>query len=507
MNEQRPTFAIQPGKGLGFISLGTSLHGVLSRLKSQPQVFPHIDLTYSPADPLSEPVVLTLSSNGLRLRFDGPDQRLRLIEIVDFSHSVFTYKNTELVRHTTGTAALHTESIQGPSFRHLYNRLFGPSYAGEYVPPSSSDGDGTYVLSWPGLAAKFHLKHRSWSEKADFVSLLSSTAASPAMSLAIFEGTSWPVIRNSLYSDRIRLPRNPALSSKTSDTVPDEVEEIVVHGSGRLELFRRTLAPFSITLGETTPQDFVAELGPPDAVFRKSNGGLSIHAGSAAKPRRVSISPSLDPYQYDHDESSNRSYTDDSEGEVNHVVEDSDSDPNSDLFYNYFHHGFDIMISTPPQNDGDSVVSSDFVATKMFLHGNVPGSYSFNRHRRSRWRIVLDDNGHPLHLTSEMRFVEISEILKDIYHETYADSEEEKQMTRGMVLNRGWGIGNSPESSIELLGGFEEGPSTKERGLSNGVDASMSALNNTELFGFPGLLFEVLKNDHVSCLTVYNAGP
>jgi hypothetical protein len=30
-----------------------------------------------------------------------------------------------------------------------------------------------------------------------------------------------------------------------------------------------------------------------------------------------------------------------------------------------------------------------------------------------------------------------------------------------------------------------------------------SALGNTELFGFPGLLLEVLKNDAVSCLTVY----
>lgn len=503
MNEDYPTFAIRPGRGLGHIPLGASLHGVLSRLKSQPQVFPHIDIAYSPVDPLSEPVVVTLSSNGLRLRFDGSDQRLRLIEIVDFSHSIFTYKRTELVRHSTSNGVLQAGVVQGPSFRHLYNRLFGPSYAGEYVPPTASEGDGTYVLSWPGLAAAFHLKQNSWSEKADFVSLLSSNAASPAISLAIFDGTSWPDVRKTLYSEPCRLPRNPALSNKPSDNVPDEIEEVVVQDCGRLELLRRTSPPLVIVLGETTPQDLVADLGPPDAIFRKSNGGLSIHAATASKPRRASISPGLDPYQSEYDDTSNRSYTDDSENETTNFAGEHDEEPSSDLFYNYFHHGFDVMISGPRQNANQGA-SADFVATKIFLHGNVPGSYSFNRHRRTRWRVVLDDNGHPLHLTSEMRFSETSEILKDIYHETYASSEEEKQMTRGMVLNRGWGIGDSPESSIELLGGFEEGPTVQEKNASNGADTGMAALNNTELFGFPGLLFEVLKNDYISCLTVYS---
>ena len=74
-----------------------------------------------------------------------------------------------------------------------------------------------------------------------------------------------------------------------------------------------------------------------------------------------------------------------------------------------------------------------------------------------------------------------------------SSAEDEKQMQRGMVLNRGWG--ESPDSSIELLGGFEEGPSKHE--------GHTAVMNNTELFGFPGMLFEVLKNDTVSCLTVY----
>jgi len=488
------------------LDLGASLHTILTRLKSQPQLYPKIDLAYSASEPVLDPIVLNLPANGLRLRFDGPDQRLRLIEIVDFSMSSFSYKSSDLVRRTGSSNDNVTEPVPGPSFKHLYNRLFGPSYPGEYIAPSPGESRGTYVLSWPGLAARFDIRHKSWSEKADFVSLLSSPAASSATSLALFSGSSWPEVRASLYTKRPQLPRSLALVGKSADTVPDEVEEVVIHGGGKLELFRRTSLPFVINLNESTPQDIVAELGPPDAIFHKPGNGLSIHAGGASsRPRRPSASPGLDPHLGDHERTSTKSYTDESENETSNVEESQDDETTSESFYNYFHHGFDVLVSAPQGSSSGGVdTPADFVVTKVFLHGNIPGSYSFNRHRRSRWRIVLDDNGQPLDLTSEMRFREVSDILKDVWHGSYRDVEEEKRMQRGMVLNRGWGIGDSPESSIELLGGFEEGPSPKQqdsKGASG--EASVPDMSNTELFGFPGVLFEVLKNDIVSCLTVY----
>jgi len=454
--------------------------------------------------------MLNLPANGLRLRFDGPDQRLRLVEIIDFSKSSFSYKSLDLVRRTGSYSETVSDSVAGPSFKQLYNRLFGPSYPGEYIPPSSGDSHGTYVVSWPGVAARFAIKHKSWSDKADFVSLLSSSAASSATSLAIFSGSSWPEVRATLYSKRPQLPRSLALVGKSTETVPDEVEEIVIHGAGRLELFRRTLLPFMIDLNETTPQDLVAELGPPDAIFRKSGNGLSIHAGGApSKPRRPSMSPGLDPHLGENEQSSTKSYTDDSENEVSNADEAHDDEATSEAFYNYFHHGFDVLVSTPQGRRSASVDNpADFVVTKVFLHSNIPGSYSFNRHRRSRWRIALDDNGQPLELTSEMRFKELSDVLKDVWHSSYRDIDEEKRMQRGMVLNRGWGVGDSPESSIELLGGFEEGPSSRAQGsVRTSMEASMPNMSNTELFGFPGLLFEVLKDDSISCLTVYQHEP
>lgn len=538
-------------------------------MKAQPQVYPHLDLSYSASEPITQPVILNLPANGTRLRFDGPDQRLRLIEVLDFSHTLFTYKNIELVRRPKSSeeGATHDDdnhhghhhhgrhSSSGPSFRHIYNRLFGPAYAGEYVPPDAGHAKGTYVLSYPGLAFSFPVRHQSWSDQADFVSILSSTATGPALSMALFSGSSWPEARATLYIKVPTLPRSSALAGKNFEAVPDEVEEVRVFGGGKIELARRSTAPMTIILGETTPQDLVAELGPPDAIYRKHDRRISIHAaGNASDTRRPSMSPGLDPQGVDTDQSSIQSYTEDSDADAE-LNEARQKEVSAECFYNYFHHGFDALVSFPTarsqpfpgQTTGaaspslSSSSSAQVVVTKLFLHANVPGSFAFNRHRRCRWVISTraqdedsnnDDSSRSSSsnndddeinksstttttLTSEMPFSQISSALKQIWHNTYQDADEERRMQRGMVLNRGWG--ESPESSIELLGGFEESLAPHRPSDNGGAEhnnatsttmtttnaAGDGALNNTELFGFPGLLFEVLKNDTVSCLTVF----
>lgn len=478
----------------------------MSRIKSQPQAYPDLDLSYSASEPLLCPVTVHLPSNGVRLRFDGPDQRLRLIEILDFSIVTLTYKNMDLVRRSKPSedGQMSPQSNSGPTFRHVYNRVFGPAYKGEYIAPDAGQPSGTYVLSYPGLAFSFPVKHKSWSDQADFVSILSSAATSPATSMAVFSGPSWPETRSQLYQNPHILPRNAALVGKNADSIPAEVEEARVYGAGRLELTRRNSPSAIVVLNQTTPQDLVADFGPPDAVYRKHDSRFSIHAGNTSSRRRPSASPA--PDAPDTDQSSVQSYTDDSDADS--AADLKNGEPEAECFYNYFNHGFDALISCPttqspsfPGSDAGAIpnsASSTLLVTKIILHGNAPGSYCFNRHRRSRWKVMLPSRDEPLN--SEMSFATISKSLRDVWHDTYENDEEEKKMQRGMVLNRGWD--ESPDSSIELLGGFEETTDPSKR-TDGGPRNSVSALNNTELFGFPGMLFEVLKNDAISCLTVY----
>ncbi|KAL4924722.1 isoleucine--tRNA ligase ISM1 [Aspergillus undulatus] len=489
-----PQAQIYPGKGLGFITLGASLHNVLSRVKAHPQTYPAIDIAYSASNPLQDPVTLQLPSNGLRLRFDGPDQRLRLIEVLDFSKTALVYKNQEVVKGAGKPQEL-SASPQGPSFRHVYNRHFGPTYPGEYIPPSPPSPYGTYVLSYPGVAFSFPLQGSAWSEQCDFVALLSSSAGLPATSMSIFQGSSWPEVRAKLFTQQPQYPRSPAVAGKNKEVVPDEVEEFTILGAGKLVATRRSTSSTHISLSETTPQDLIAEFGPPDAIYRKNDRRISIHraAGGHGGDDIIHMAPPRRGIEVtETDKSSNNSGSEDSDEGISQINALDPSSLPSECFFNYFHHGFDAFISHPttsgpafPSSNLEDPVppspSSQLVVTKIVLHGNVPGSYPFNRYRRSRWKIDLNTPGSPV--SSETRYDEISGRLRSVWKGSYANSAEERALERPMVLNRGWG--DSPESSVEFLGGWEESTGKGQRTGQGGHDGG---LGNTELFGFPGLL-------------------
>jgi hypothetical protein len=515
------TAQIHPGRALGFLVLGASLHEIITRLKAEPQRFPKLDLIYDKKAPGKEPVILILPANGLRLRFDGPEQRLRLIEVLDFTKSKLSYKDRDVLRPaTTSAAGAPAETLSGPTFRHIYNRLIGPTFPGEYIAPEDGDetGMGLYVLSYPGMAFSFPIQSSAWSPGKDVVSLLSSTTSHPAVSMAIFRGDSWPDARENLYTQTLEPLKTFAPFTKTREPVPDEVSLVKIYGEGRLELSRPSgNGPMWINLGETTPQELVAELGPPDAIYRKNDQRMSIHKDRTLSSRsRSGTSERMTDDSTDTDVSSAHTATDDSgeDGEEGEVA----GNVSGECFYNYFYRGFDVLISTPTQpsqrppskstsEDSGSLdtapddAPSRLVASKLVLHGNVPGSYPFNRHRRCRWEIeYLDVEGEDV-INSETPFDIIESRLHEEWKSIYQDTEEAKSRQRGMVLNRDWG--DSPGSSCELLGGWEDSVGGKRTDAIPSSADDTKGLGNTTLFGFPGLVFEVLKNGTVSGLTIF----
>lgn len=539
------TATLHPGVALGFLGkllpysaarlpvtnehlvLGASLHDILTRLKAEPQRFPKLDLVYSPTDPVTEPVVLTLPANGIRLRFDGSEQRLRLIEVVDFTKNRITYGHPEkdIVKPPTDSIAspnIGTESTTGPNFRTIYHRLMGPTYAGEYIPSPDADRStvGTYVLSYPGVAFSFPLPESAYTPDKDVVSLLSSTQSQTATSMAIFSGKSWAEARDSLWTEALPSIKTTYLFSKSKDVVPEEISLVKIHGAGRLQLFKKwTPASVWITLGRTTPQELVAELGPPDAIYRKNDQRMYIHKNRATSHSR-SRSSGPDYRRPDDltdtDQSSAQTGSDDSDDEA--IADEFVGDVSRECFYNYFYLGFDILISPPVQPSppppsqeqttngdslpGDKVIRTEnpdrLVATKLVLHANVPGSYPFNRHRRCRWEIAyLSPDSADLPVAdSETRFNDLEERLRHEWRSTYPLGSDANRRQRGMVLNRGWG--DSPGSSCEFLGGWEDSSGGMAAKKFDGNEDS-----TTTLFGFPGLVFEVLKNGFVSAVTVF----
>ena len=516
---------------LELIVLGASLHDILTRLKAEPQRFPKLDLVYSLSDPIQDPVVVALPANGLQLRFDGPKQQLRLIEVVDFTKNQIVLKPNDkelyLVRApntgTNGTspAPAITEAAGGPTFRHIYQRYLGPTYNGEFIPdPQDSRAPGTYVLSYPGVAFTFPMLPADYSPEKDVVSLMSSsTLPQIATSMAVFHGDSWAATRANMWTEELPSIRTFAPLAKGKDVCPDDISIVVVHGGGKLTLSRTPSGDdVWIQLGETTPQELVARLGPPDAIYRKNDQRMYVHKLRAASNTmsRPNGNDLKRPEDWpDTDQSSAHATSDDQDSSDEAVEEDLVANVSGECFYNYFYMGFDILMSAPTapsrappsQRDLDdtqalpsikSAAPDRLVATKLVLHGNVPGSYPFNRHRRCRWAISYLQEGDGLDdgtfqgPSSETPFPQVEERLKREWKSIYASEEEARQQQRGMVLNRGWG--DSPGSSCELLGGWEE---------SGDGNAHSKEDSTTTLYGFPGLVFEVLKNGYVSALTVY----
>jgi hypothetical protein len=501
------TAQLHPGRGLGFLLLGASLHDVLTRLKAEPQRFPKLELVYSPDRPVAEPVAVVLPENGIRLRFDGVEQRLRLIEVLDFTKNHVTFKERDLVRPANSTSAPgspvpgESSSGSGPSFRHIYHRLLGPTYAGEFIPPPSGQGDGIYVLSYPGVAFNFPLGTSTYSPDKDVVSLLSASSKQVATSMAIFSGNSWAEARGTLWTEILPSVKSTPVLPRGKDVYPDEISLVRIHGGGKLQLFRRwTNNSFWIELGSTTPQDLVMELGPPNAIYRKNDQKMVIH-----KLRTASNAAELGRPEdmNDTDHSSMNTGSDDSGDDDEAVDDEANGNAHGECFYNYFYLGFDVLVSTPvppsvaPPGDGRSegpvaeggikACSPDqLVATKLILHGNIPGSYEFNRHCRCRWEIGYLDT-----VNSELAFAQVEERLHATW-ESVLDSSKSQPRQRGMVLNRGWG--DSPGSSCEFMGGWED--SGARRTDANGD-------STTTLYGFPGLVFEVLRNGFVNTVTVF----
>lgn len=448
---------------------------------------------------------------------------MRLIEVLDFTKTLLTYKDTDLVKLTEADAVIAMPSSpKGPAFRHIY-RLMGPSFAGEFVPPKAKSGldEGLYILSYPGIALLFPLQSSAWSPDVDFVSLLSSSAASTSTCMAIFDGQSWPEARRDLMSKPCPYPRSLALSSRGKEVRPDEIELAIIRGNGKIYLERRASPLFKIVLNKTTPQDLVAELGPPDAIYRKYDRRLSIHKSQQKdryRERRLSSNSRDHSEDFaDTDHSSAHTTTDDSENEdQSETLGSANAESPTECFYNYFHHGFDVFISYlgPPspallssevEDDelAETQSSNMLVATKFLLHGNVPGSFPFNRYRRSRWIIDVDvqDSELDLAFNSETHFGTMSDLLLRTWHHRSPEAANKDLNRNPMVLNRDWN--DSPGSSCEILGEWEESTDDPQKRSAVGDATAGPGFGNTKLYGFPGLLFEVLKNGAVSCLTVY----
>ncbi|KIW07090.1 uncharacterized protein PV09_01974 [Verruconis gallopava] len=542
------TLRVVNGVSIGPFTIGASIHHVLGRVKTDPAAWPKIHVKYSTSEPLLHPIVVELPANGLRLNFDPAEQRLRFIEVLDFSKVRLQHGEHTINRLPAGNdeiRALPTATAQaGPDFKHVYKE-FGPSNPGEYV---GDDGKaGTYCISFKeGIAFLFPITAPEGFSKLDFVrqvAVLDSSACGPATAMVVFRGRSWPLARRDIYTaDLSDLPLAPGATGGRREGMPAETELARVRDRGRVELLRRDVPPFMIRLGETTQQDLLTELGPPDSMFKQDRS----KAVGGRKRRTSSMSSRRSGLQLDgHDRTggsgralsetdSSDAWSDEDEDEDETVVNEAEEDADVGTWWNYYSHGIDVLIAqahqvparspTAPQDDENDVeepyrnvaiARNHLTVTKICIHGNIPGSWQFNRHRRLRWTLEswpLPEHAQatfapvpdgPRPLTSETKFRDIQSHLRAVFADTYASPLEEAEQQQPQAFNRDWGENACLGNSVELLGGFEDGGSRKRGASAYGAESEYVRLGEVLVYGFPGLAFEVLKNGCVAWLQVW----
>jgi isoleucyl-tRNA synthetase len=513
------------------------------------------------------PIIVKLRDRGIQLRFDGPDQRLRLIEVIDFTKTRFTYDGKDILKQD------HPKAQRGPTFKSIYTQ-FGPTTPGDFHPAKSKNAThDDYELSYPGVSFRFPVqagifkKGMRWAETVNF---LYTSAVKPAVSMAIFHGESWSEASKSIYTTVLPFQRSPIFGATRKDyaKLPKEIEFARIHGHGQVELVRKNAPSVWILLNETTPQDLVAELGPPDEIFKKPRHA-SVHRPRAESYSRPSAKNDFKPSSWGsiNATSSATETSADEDEDLDNITAGNPAEEPEQYFWNYYSHGLDILISpnphsrihpkaptgivnpenhhTPttthvtqhqrPTNTQPVSHHSHPVATKLLIHTNVPFTHAFNRHRRLRFEIAQPPRSSPdppeegdeteaqdvqsSPVTSETPWHLISESLKRRFHgRYYGSAEEERGAQQPMAVNRGWG-GRSGEGSLgesgELLGGWEgvvdEDDVLVRPGAGGWVarkdkgDASkMEEFGQAEMYGeFPGLIFEVLRNGIVCQVQVY----
>ncbi|CAB4406148.1 unnamed protein product [Rhizophagus irregularis] len=261
---QRLDLSIVPGKSLGWFRLGTSIWDIINFLREQLRIIPSVDLKYDDEAPISTDVFLSLPANGIHMRFDGASQRLKSIQVSEFSKLRLTYQDSEV-----------SSSKVAPTFLSIY-KIFGPTYPGEL-----DEEKKEYTLNYPGISFVFPIpeKHISSYVSSSDLPMELPDGTSPLLTrLYTFHG---PNFRNAVAPPLHKSINTEGIGADGGEF--GEIESVVA------ELKRGIIVNFlprnnsnnvstEIILNVTTPQDLLVDIGSPLRIFYKEEDKMRIHS-------------------------------------------------------------------------------------------------------------------------------------------------------------------------------------------------------------------------------------
>lgn len=408
--------AITPGEGVGgVIKLGSTMYTIVTQLTKYEE---KIKIVYSEKEYLDTPITVMVPDLGMRLVFENSiKQELILIDVLDFSKLRLLYNGlalNEIVEQvrpasneingsgdglvlnvdrlpsreangTTLSAESSNESgemevetlVVPPNLGDIYNKLFGPTYPGRV-----SKDSRRYILSYPGIAFKFsidldelvaQLKSLDNANENNIISTLLNWRKQSdvrCISISVFHGSSWDSFVKSLTppknSTKTLSPRRPESSDLQIESLVVNLKMGIIKIIFETEKDRDEKKEYEIRIGQTTQQEVLNILGPPDDYFNKFDSRLLIH-------NYLSKSLNLDL-----------------------------NDTSIYKFHNYFKYGLDFLYDLNSSSD----MHSTGVLTKVIVHnGGIAESLDFMKWNKCRWRIFTgksSDEKNPFNMKDDI---------------------------------------------------------------------------------------------------------
>lgn len=468
-------FDLNPKDGrLGGFQIGAPISSIINYLKLLNEQIRKVDLIYSQANPLAMQTLINLPQDGIRLKFDSLTQRLAIIEITDISKVVLKMDNMIFSAPNKDLTFVTVQNLLGPALPGYYDQahqLYVHSYKGFSLFFSIPSREESYVIKILGEGK---------------LPILFPNGMTPVVKkICLYDGHDWshPQLRNWAPSEA-RL-----------------FQKVIAHLKYGLFF---TVENKKIRFGDSA-QDVLSELGPPTHVFKKGDVRAIIASGSR-------------------------------KGE------------NSDYFYNYFDRGVDILFD-----------ASLHVVKKFILHSNAPGHFDFCRYNKCNFSLLtpyfyqLRASGSTSFLApekkskskeSDLENTENNEntnkqnnskgnsssggsgnVVKsllvdaplpstfhtssqtnqsdelDPFSEEYflniedndGESDNFEESTNNGIINP-----NMKWESIQLIMGHPKG-----RPVIHNKEVTLNPFDPVHFYGYDGVIFEVMSNNHISSITIY----
>ncbi|GAA5934325.1 uncharacterized protein JCM15063_004540 [Sporobolomyces koalae] len=311
-----------PGDALGPFQLGSLLFNVLNHLRSHREEYPSVQVAWDDDNPGTSPVHLVLSRPPLHLAFDPQSQRLSRIEL-DSSSAITPSSGSAGSWVTYRGKLLRDDRHEPEDVLRTIRRVLGPTYG-------RAAARDDHMLNYPGVALGL-ASDRSRLNRIIVTALPASDTV--------------PLDQAWLHPTLPPSPRiahgDLSLAQINIDRASRKPTSVLLEFHSSPSTTARDLEPVTLTIGETTSEDILCDLGNAVRTFWKEEDPMSVY--NAPSTSRSSLA--LNPY-----------------------------------FLSYPHLGLTLMCDPSRSN----------VLVKIILHSNLPGQVNFGRTSRCRWNLTAN---------------------------------------------------------------------------------------------------------------------